>query len=499
MIGQYGSFLTPARTATTLRAMNSDRSNLGLGCLVVFLLPFFAVGIGTGAMALVHLAGGRWTDAGLFAIFAVSFGGMASFFLGAALRGKRRADRVARLRAARPEAPWTWRPDWADGRIESGSRKRLAFVLFFALLWNAIAMPAPFFAWPAITEQGERAALLVFVFPLVGLFLVVWAVRELIRHRKFGVPVLELASTPGVIGHGISGEVCVSAPLEPYGGFAAKLVCVRRVTTGSGKNRSTSERILWQEERQVTDGRREYNRTLIPVSFPIPADALDSDDSNPNNQIVWRIEVGADVPGVDFAAGFEVPVFRTAASDLPTAATGDGSSQAAPPDEECRQPQDSRIVVSKKPRGTEVYFPPARNTGAAIGLTAFTLIWSGVIWMLVVLDAPLLFPVVFGAFDALLLYGVLTMWFGMTRLELSPDTATVTSGLSFAARTRRIHPELIADFKLEIGMQSGNTPYYRIMILGEDGSKVAAGRGIRDKREAEWLVDIMKEAIQRDG
>ena len=476
--------------------MSDSRSKLGLGCLILFLLPFFAVGLGTGVLAIVRVSQGEWAEAGFFAIFAVSFGGIASFLLAAASRAKREEAERKRMMAESPNEPWTWNRQWAEGRIESGSKARMAFALFFAILWNAIAIPAPFLAWSAITEEGEKGALLVFLFPFVGLFLIVWAVREVIRHRKFGVSVLELESTPGVIGRGIRGDVYLNAPIAPYEGFTAKLVCVRRVTTGSGKNRSTSERIQWQEESQILDSRREFNRTVIPIAFAIPPDARESDSSNSRDELVWRVEVTADVPGVDFDAKFDVPVFRTSESDKPLSEHESKQYGATIGAEQYEQPRDSKIMVSERPRGVEIYFPPARNPGAAAGLTAFLLIWSGVIVVLFLVDAPLVFPVVFGLFGLLLLFAAMQMWLGMCRVELSSHSATVTRGFAFAPRTHHLDPDGIADIQLSVGMQAGNTPFYTIKILGTDGSKVVAGSGIKDKREAEWLVNAMKEAVK---
>lgn len=45
-------------------------------------------------------------------------------------------------------------------------------------------------------------------------------------------------------------------------------------------------------------------------------------------------------------------------------------------------------------------------------------------------------------------------------------------------------------------MQAGGTPYYDLVLAREDGRQVPAGRGIRDKREAEWLADTLREALK---
>jgi hypothetical protein len=57
----------------------------------------------------------------------------------------------------------------------------------------------------------------------------------------------------------------------------------------------------------------------------------------------------------------------------------------------------------------------------------------------------------------------------------------------------------ISDLKLKVGMQSGGgsgTPYYDIQVICRDGRKRTAARQIRNKREAVWLMNQMKQAIR---
>jgi hypothetical protein len=46
-----------------------------------------------------------------------------------------------------------------------------------------------------------------------------------------------------------------------------------------------------------------------------------------------------------------------------------------------------------------------------------------------------------------------------------------------------------------IGYQQGTTPFYDISIDTTAGKRVAAGRAVRDKREAEWLAATITKAI----
>jgi hypothetical protein len=83
---------------------------------------------------------------------------------------------------------------------------------------------------------------------------------------------------------------------------------VRRVGTG----RTVREEILWKEEQTVGSFLVQPGAggTHIPFAFTLPVDARSSDDSISGHPVIWRLHVSAEVPGVDYAAEFELPVFR---------------------------------------------------------------------------------------------------------------------------------------------------------------------------------------------
>jgi hypothetical protein len=280
--------------------------------------------------------------------------------------------------------------------------------------------------------------------------------------------------------------------VRPDDAFHVTLTCINRITTGSGKGRSTRENILWQEERPIRRVHQVGRATAVPIAFRLPRDVRPSDTSEHEDQVIWRLEVRAELPGVDYHATFDVPVFRTPESDIPL-----------PPGEEeifggrvedYRQPPDSRIVVRKHRRRTEIYFAPARNPGVAAGLTFFFIIWTGITIALPRFGAPIIFPIVFGLFAVLLFFAVFQAWLGSTRVILTPDEAHVSYGP--LPRTRRVQVDDIDDVTLRIGMQAGNRPYYDIQIVKRDGKKLYSGRSIKDKQEAEWLAEQMREALE---
>ena len=147
-------------------------------------------------------------------------------------------------------------------------------------------------------------------------------------------------------------------------------------------------------------------------------------------------------------------------------------------------------------RGTEIYYPRARNPGMAAGLTAFGALWAGAVWLTIALDAPLIFPIVFGAFGLLLAVAVLDAWLTVTRVTVGDGRVTVASGWLGANRERTLSAAEVADVTTKIGAQAGTTMYYDVTLVTTGGKRVAAGRGIRDKREAEWLAATIRAALR---
>jgi hypothetical protein len=291
-------------------------SRTGSLVLALFALPFAAVGVWAGVSFVSHWQSEGWTESTVLrAIFAATFGG-AGFGLWALipwLRRRQRAEHALRLRA--PEEPWMWRPEWASGRIPCRGRAGVVFVWAFAGFWNLVSAPL---AWkiPEEWARGNRAAAIGLLFPAVGLGLLVWAVRATWRWRRFGESHFVPSTRPGVVGGRLAGQVELSRRLQPQRGFEARLACVHVRVTGSGKNRSRHEDVLWEDLRTVpSDGLAMGPRgTSVPVAFAIPRRLEPTSPEAGDSTIEWRLDLSAGLPGVDYFARFEVPVFVTADS-----------------------------------------------------------------------------------------------------------------------------------------------------------------------------------------
>jgi hypothetical protein len=469
----------------------------GLGCMALFLLPFGAAGIGAGLLAARRVAQGNLHEALPLLLFATVFGGVAAGGWRLLLLAHRKIRTEETLKARDPNQPWMWRPDWASGRISDSNRMLLWSSWIFATLWNLISWPSAVLAVRSAMLQGNTAAYVALLFPLAGTGLLVWAVRNTIRHKRYGASLLELSTIPAVIGHSLAGTIRVSSLLQPAEGFALTLSCVQR-STRDGNDDSSSETILWQEEQQV---RGETFRdaggmtTRVRVGFRIPADARGTDSSNPSDQTIWRLSISAGVSGIDYQASFELPVFRTAASELPAPAEDLRLARKVLDLSEYRQPRESRISVSRTQRGTEIVFPAARNPGTAFTLTVFTVFWTAAMAFMLYLKAPMVFPIVFGLFELLLLIGTLQLWLGVSRVTADRAALLIAHGYIYPGREQKIVSGEINTVTTRIGMQAGSQPYYDVIAVRKSGKQIAAGRWIRNKREAEWLAATMRTAL----
>ncbi len=476
---------------------------VGLGCLVLLSLPFCAAGLFAFAMAArAALAPSPdWTRVAALGLFGLVFGGVGFGLIAAGKAGAARQQEIDRLRAEAPQAPWRWRKDWSRGYADDASRSTLpaawGFALFVSLISAGVAA--------AILKElgaGNRLAALGLVFPAVGLGLLANATVKTWRRLKYGVSRFEMASVPGSPGGRLSGAIRTGFDLSPEDGFSLRLTCASRTSSGSGKNRSVRENILWRDERTM-------NRALpgpdpaggsIPVYFEIPADARPTTLDDPDDRVLWTLDADCRVPGLDYHAEFEVPVFPTGdPAPAAGAAPADPMAEYLAPEQPYRPRSDSPIQLRPSAGGgIEIDFPAARNPGAAFSMSAFLLLWCGAIWLQVHLRAPLIFPIIFGLFGLLLLWIALDLWLGTCRVVIEAGEVRVRLGLLGLGPTRIFPCSEIQQVVLRINMQSGGrsgTPYYDIALVRRNGRRIAAGQHLRDKREAEWLAAQIRERL----
>lgn len=371
-----------------------------------------------------------------------------------------------RIAAAHPGKPWLQREEWRRPALESKEGGSTAALWFFTLFWNGISGVA---AWAVLTkDHEEKGVYFVLLFPLIGVFLLWAAIHQTIKWRKFGRVRFVASSLPGAIGGYLGGVIEVPARLVLESDARVALRCVRRVTSGSGKNRSTRDSVIWEHEELVA--RDQFlgaaDRTDIPVLFYIPPTCEPWNDDDLDHQVIWRLVASAAVPGVDFSTTFEVPVFvtgETAAPPEPGRPLLAEYRSGAPADAETLARAGVK-VASDGFTFSAGHLATSRLVTTlvflAMAVFALVLLFSGAQFVLVGLVA--FFAGLAGLFAA-------DLWSDRFELKVVGPEIVVTQSRPWGAKVTRVPRAEVAEVRTQMSMSTGESRYYRLTLVGHDG------------------------------
>jgi len=399
------------------------------------------------------------------------------------------------------DPPWLRRSDWAAGRVASNTRASMRFAWTFAILWNAVSAPLIVIVPRELARKPIAA--IGFLFPIVGIGLLVWAMRLTMRWRRFGSAIFEMTPVPAIPGGTLRGTV--HTRLDPPSGTNALVVsvtltCVHRTVSHGAENHEVRETILWREEQDVSGDRMAFTPmgTAIPVQFSLPSDALETTTIDKSAGVLWSLGAEAELPGVDLSEEFDVPVYRTGDAQAVEGSTVVPNTPI--PSEPVTTDRLARagIDVDMTPRGTQYHFAAARNPSFAAGVSVFTLLWTGALWLQWYLEFPWIFIVVTALVEMLMLFIIADLWCGSTTVIIGSGAVQRRRSLLGIGAWRTIPFADISSVILNISMQTtgrAGTPYYEIRAMLKNGRRCALGDGIRKKRHAEWLASQMRTAI----
>lgn len=444
---------------------SGSKPSLGCGYAVFAVVLLLAAAAFAGAVAEARTASGSAAGVGVLGVLGGGLLAAAFLYLRLARREVARHAERERIAAEHPGKPWLLRPEWRQGALEAREGRGAATLWFVAVFWNGISWTA---AWAAFGDgPREKGAYVVLLFPLVGALLLWAAIHQTIRWRKFGRVRFVPSGLPGAIGGYLGGVIEVPRRLELQADARLALRCVRRVTRGSGKNRTTSETVLWESEELVARDQwmGTANRTDIPVLFYIPPECEPWNDDDPNNQVVWRLSASAAVPGVDFATSFEVPVFNT-------------GETAAPPEPgrpllaEYRAGLPDAAVLQSA--GVEALVDGFRFNTAHLGTgravtTSIAAALLGSAAFLAVVGAPAGAVVVTGLFGIPTALLAVEFWADRVELRIAGPDVVVTHSRPWATSVVRLPRAEVAEVRVAPWMSAGEAQYFRLMLVGRPG------------------------------
>ena len=434
----------------------------------------------------------RWGMIGFKSIFVFTFGGVGLGLIIMVLRSPKSKDTTD---PAYSEQPWLLNDKWQTPTIRSGSKSSMYFTWGFAAFWNLVSAPLPFVMYREIIERENYAALFALLFPLVGIGLIVWAVRRTLEWRRFGAAPVVLDPFPGAIGGNVGGVIDVNFRYDSGSAFRLTLTSIYSYMSGSGDSRSRKETAKWQDS-QVAHAESGKIGTRLTFRFDVPADLTESDaEQEGRDYHLWRMNVQADLAGVDFDRDYEIPVYATGEASLNLSTYNTQSAHG-------EQDRLDDLAVRRKIQrsygsgGTELFYPAGRNRlSALIGITIGGFFASAG-WFLIVAKGHTLFGGVFGGVGSLIvlasLYSVLN---SLQVISEAGYLKTVRRVLGVAVRKRKILRNDFIRFSSRSSSQthagSKHVMYYAIHAEDNRGQKIVVGEGFTGAGEATAAIRML--------
>ncbi len=430
----------------------------------------------------------RWGMLGFKMIFVLIFGGVGIGLMVATLSAKTGATDHPESAAK----PWLGQQEWVSNQITCKAKNNIWFMWAFALFWNLVSLPATS-AIPAEFASGNKLILIALIFPLAGIYLLVLAVKFTLSWYKFGQLVLTLDPYPGSIGGQVGGTLEVPVAYSSQQRFPVSLQCVHSYETGSGKNRSRHEKILWHASGLAHTHPSPTSGTLLAICFDVPAD-LPASEPHSRSYRFWRLDLNADLPGIDLHRQFELPVFATAEksqTNLPL------SCEHPLLNDEHEALIESVANIEQIPGGVAMYFPMLHNWGNnLVGLVCGLFFFGAGLLMRAEADAPGIIVWPFTLMGGGIVFICLKWLFTSLRIQLDHNgLISQRYWLGIAIGRDQIPRAEIAKLQLTAGLRgNGDKGYqelYKIHALTQSGKKILIAMNLQGRATAQTALEAI--------
>jgi hypothetical protein len=230
--------------------------------------------------------------------------------------------------------------------------------------------------------------------------------------------------------------------------------------------------------------------TRVPFQFATPPDSHPTDDQDFYNRFLWRLTASAELPGVDYASQFDLPVFQTGER-------ADGSEFAA--FEQRHRVEAARhevrpttgVEITKLTGGGEQFRIHAKKTfGGVFRSLLFLAVWNAAIVAMIHFEAPWGFPAVFIAIDLLIIVASVDYFFGRSTVDVDGNGVRLRKQwLAFSAKEKSYAPAAIESID---GTTAGpNSKSFGVTLKLRDGDTQLLGSNLPDRESADTVAAKM--------
>lgn len=432
---------------------------------------------------------------GFESIFVVVFGGIGFALVYYGLRGVPPTPNIS----ANISQPWLNHPDWQNGVLRYKGKAKVYFSWIFTLIVSLVSLPALMNIMDIWQKKGWLV-LLVLLFPLIGIVMLYQSIKTTLEWWRFGDTPLRLDPFPGVIGGNVGGELLLKTDFDRRARYLLTLSCIYSYMSGSGDDRSRSEKLIWQDT--VTGSVLDSHR--MQFCFAVPDQLPPSESQQSEKYHLWRLDIHGNMPGVDLKRQFEIPVYQG------TGSTRNAESLISAGDNAQTRPAnriEDLIPLRKNGMQTEIYYPPFRKPFQAFAIQLFGAIFCGSGWFLWREAAA-------GGFQSIMLYfmsaifsliGIIILSCGLyallNALHISCDGWQVTStrrilGITKSQKSAAYSSITAIKTENKGGYQSGNrhVASYQVQAVAPNGVIILAEQ-LDAYSKAEQVADYFRKLL----
>ena len=433
----------------------------------------------------------RWGLIGFKSIFLFVFGGVG---LGLLIFVWRAAPEKDPNQPEYKELPWLLDDAWQTASIRSSAKTAMWGAWAFAAFWNLISAALPFLLYEEVVEKENYIALVGLLFPLVGIGLLIWAIRRTLEWRRFGAAPVTLDPFPGSIGGHVGGTIDLNVPFDPATRFQLTLSNLHSYVSGNGKDRSRKEEAKWQDA-IVAHAEQGARGTRLAFRFDVPEGLDASDAVQDDSYHVWRLNLRAELPGADIDRDYDIPVYATAEKSrhLSDRAVQEARAEQSLIDNES---VSEVIKIRQNAGGKQMLYPMGRHLGPALGGLIVGAIFAALGWYMVVAEGHSIFGSVFVAVGALI--GMFGLYLALNSLEVSKEAGNikvVRRLLGIPVSRKQMHQNNFERFEKNstLKTQSGgkHTIHYSISAIDRQGNEVVVGEGFKGENEAKAAIRVI--------
>ena len=440
----------------------------------------------------------RWGMFGFMMIFPIVFGGIGAGIMFWGRYTKKAHANENELQTLYPQQPWMWKEEWQSNIIKSSNKTLLWFSAIFATFWCLISTPLLFIIPGEVLDKQNYLALIGLLFPIVGIGLAMWAIRNYFQWKKFGASELHLDNIPARLGRTVRANLHIPAELTNQDQCVVVFECIHKYTSGSGDNRSTRESILWQDQQRIRVNASNFDGHTIPIEFKLPNDMPISDWSDSNSEHFWRVRAEAKLPGVDYSANFIIPVFELDQSNLSeeeryeenffaelgaTDSTSDNGDW-----------QHLNLAYEQTVQGSQYTFGRARIKSIAFMLTIMAVVFGGVGLWLLGTKQSIFIGSIFSFFGFFLTWGTLHQWLYKSKFTVAYNCLKLRSGW-FMTNSKEFQLNDIKRIYKNSSMSSNNLKYYGIYVDTNEKKNIKLAENLVGNRDIDSLIAKISEEL----